>query len=145
MYKTEKEISAGGVLFRPDQQHFQVILINRKNGTVWCLPKGKIEKDETREETALREVEEETAHQGEIVSYLNDVRYWYIDKERNLRLNKTVYFFLIKDNGGDSKNHDPEAEKVEWFEIEEAIKIATYPGERQTLEKARELLLKANT
>ncbi len=140
MYRTEKEISAGGVVFKPVGSGHEVALISRKQGAVWCLPKGKIEPHEKKEETALREVREETGLIGEIVAYLDDIHYWYIDKARALRLNKTVYFFLLTYTGGNINEHDHEVDAVKWFPISTAIKQATYPSERQILEKAKSVL-----
>jgi len=136
-YKTEKERSSGGVIFKKENGQYKVILISRKNGTVWCLPKGKVEKNEKIEQTALREVKEETGLEGEIRHYLNDVHYWYIDKKRGLRLNKTVHFFLLEYKSGNIDMHDDEADAVEWFDLDTAIEKDTYETEQKTLKEAK--------
>ncbi|MBI4846680.1 MAG: NUDIX hydrolase [Candidatus Omnitrophica bacterium] len=142
MLKTEREVSAGGVVFEKIDDKYNVLLIGRKNNTVLCLPKGKIEKGESVQETALREVNEETGANAEIISHLNDVHYWYCDMKRQRRLNKTVHFFLMEFKGGDITKHDTEVDSVAWFDIEDAIAKVSYESEKHTLEKARDLFFK---
>ncbi len=142
MYKTEKEISSGGVVFKKENNESRIVLISRKNNTIFCLPKGKIEKNETKEGAAIREVKEETGLDGKIIDFLDEVHYWYIDKKRGLRLNKTVYLYLMECLGGDISLHDGEVDSVEWFDTDKALVQATYPSERGVLEKAKAILLK---
>ena len=52
--------SAGGVVFRKLGTRLQVILVGHSDRDIWGLPKGGPNKGETTEETALREVREET-------------------------------------------------------------------------------------
>ncbi|MFH2138562.1 MAG: NUDIX hydrolase [Candidatus Omnitrophota bacterium] len=140
MTKTQEEISAGGVVFQKTQEQIKLILICRDSGTVWCLPKGKVEKGEALEQTAIREVSEETGLSGKINSFLNKIQYSYYSKERNAKIEKTVHFFLIKCIGGQLSNADAKVEDVKWFDLEAALDRVNYPGERQTIEKAAVLL-----
>ncbi len=140
MYKTMPEISAGAVLYRETEREFQVIIYSRKNASQWCLPKGKIEKDETREEAAIREVKEETGLEGQIIEHLKDVYYSYADKRRKLHLNKTVHYFLMKYCQGDINTDDAGVEDVLWVDIDEAIEKVTFENEKQILRKALSVL-----
>jgi len=70
-------------------------------------------KDEKKEDTALREVEEETGVKGKIIRALSPVEYWYVF---NGDKSKTVYYFLMEFISGDITKHDSEMENVEWLE-----------------------------
>jgi len=133
--ETRRVVSAGGVIFRVVNDEFEVALISRRR--VWCLPKGLIEKGETAEETALREVREETGLEGEIVEKIGKINYNFF---RGKRYSKTVHFFLLKCVGGSIRNHDFEADKVEWFPTSRVLRILTYVNERKIFEKAEEIL-----
>ncbi|MEW6326548.1 MAG: NUDIX hydrolase [Thermodesulfobacteriota bacterium] len=142
--ETVKQISAGGVLFRESGGQIEIALIATRGGRVWGLPKGLAEAGENLARTAHREVEEETGLTGKIIKKIDSIHYWYSHKEgdRTTHYFKIVYFFLMKLTGGDTARHDHEVDEVRWFPIEEALKKATYPGERDIIRKARELLRK---
>ncbi|MCM8766093.1 MAG: NUDIX hydrolase [Candidatus Omnitrophica bacterium] len=140
--RIKKQHSAGGVIFRERDGRIEVALISRSNQTIWSLPKGKVEEGESVEETARREVKEETGLEGKLLQKLNSIHYFYSSKEEKALFSKTVDFFLFKYLKGDVKEHDWEVESVEWFNIDEAIKKLTYKSERETLEKAKEILYK---
>jgi len=129
------EISAGGVVVKDGSQ---VLLARREEH--WQLPKGLVEegKGEKIEETAIREVKEETGINARIIKPLGKVNYWYY--RDNKRIYKTVYFFLMEAISGDVNEHDHEMDEVRWFEIDEAINKIAYRNERDILEKAKKEL-----
>jgi 8-oxo-dGTP diphosphatase len=137
----KRQVSAGGVIFRKNDSLVEIALIAVKGGHVWCLPKGIIDKGESPEMTAVREVSEETGLQGRIIEKLGEINYWYYIKEEEARCRKTVHFFLIEYESGDTSQHDFEVDLVSWFPIDDALKKASYKGEREIIEKARERLL----
>jgi len=110
----------------------------RKGDLAWGLPKGLVEKGEAPEETALREVQEETGLVAEIVEPLGDISYWYVWDEKRIR--KKVTFFLMEAVGGDVSVHDHEMEDVRWFSLQEAGRRASYPSERDVLRRAADAL-----
>jgi len=140
--RTLRQISAGGIVYRWVGAHPEVILIARDGGRVWCLPKGLVEKGESLRQTALREVQEETGVRGEIVGKIGRVNYWYVGREgeESVRIFKTVHFYLMRYLEGDAQQHDWEVEDARWFSVEEAIRRATYSGEREMLEKAARMI-----
>lgn len=131
-----KEISAGGVVYKKNESGFQIALISVRNGQAWCLPKGVVNKGETAEEAAAREVREETGLTGIIIDKLGDSNYWYYIKEGNIKCRKTVHFYLMEYVSGDTADHDSEVDVAEWFLIETALKKLTYKGDRAVVEKA---------
>ena len=135
--RTVKEISSGGVVFRSRQGALEVALIRARRR--WRLPKGQVEEGERLEETALREVREETGLEGTVVEKLGDITYWYTNKTHDgetIRIFKRVYFYLVRYLRGDIACHDDEVEDVRWWPIEQARKRLFYPTERKMLRQA---------
>lgn len=135
------QVSSGGVIFRRYDGSIEVAMVAVKGGNVWCLPKGLIDKGEVPEKTAIREVAEETGLKGRIIEKLGEITYWYYIKEENIKCRKTVHFFLMEYEGGDVSNHDWEVDDASWFLIDEALKKASYRGEKEIIEKARGKLI----
>ncbi len=143
--KTRSEHSAGGVVVRRRDGAVDVALAarrTRKGDLAWGLPKGLVEKGEAPEETAVREVQEETGLVAEIVEPLGDISYWYVWDEERIR--KKVTFFLMEAVGGDVSVHDHEMEDVRWFPLQEAGRRASYPSERDVLRRAADALARTD-
>ena len=139
-----REFSAGGVLVRRLQGRWMVAAIRPagKPPGIWALPKGRIDQGERGEETALREIAEETGAHGRSLGKLGDVRYWFNwDGER---IFKVVSFFLVRYAGGRlgdvPAEHRHEVAEVRWLPLEEAPKLLAYGGERDMARKALERL-----
>ena len=135
------QVSSGGIIFRKNNDMIEIALVSVKDGKVWCLPKGIVDKGESPEETAVREVSEETGLKGRIIEKIGETKYWYYIKEGNMKCRKTVHFFLMAYEGGDVANHDWEVDSASWFQIDEAIKKANYKNEKGLLEKAKKILM----
>ena len=105
---------------------------------VWALPKGLIDSGERPEETALREVTEETGVTAKLVTKLGDVRYVYTWSGE--RIFKVVSFYLLHYSRGRlgdiAPEHRVEVEEARWMPLEEAPKLLAYGGEREMAEKA---------
>ena len=135
------EFSAGGIVYKKEGNKLLILVSQHSQHHGWVFPKGLIGdkiKNEGKEETALREVEEETGVRGKIVKPLKEVQYWYVfDKEK---IKKTVYYFLMEYVSGDIKNHDFEMENVEWIEPEKVEDRLTYKSDKQVWEEAKKFL-----
>ena len=64
---------------------------------MWSLPKGHIEPGETAEQTAVREVAEETGIVGDVLTTLGTIHYWFTAE--NYRVHKTVHHYLLQFRG----------------------------------------------
>ena len=128
----KREFSAGGVVFK----NGNVLLIKNPSG-IWTFPKGNIEPGEKPEETAVREVYEETGVKGEIVDYIGEIHYWYTLKGE--RIFKTVKYYLMKYKEGEPKP-SWEVKDAKFFPIEEAKKLLKYKGDKEIFKKALEKL-----
>ena len=145
-----REVSAGGLVYR--RRHdggLEFVLIRPKGADTWALPKGHIEKGESAEGAAVREVREETGLEVGHIEPLGEVSYvfsWRDQPEASLvRIFKRVRFFTMEFAGGDSNSHDGEIEEVAWYGAEEACQRASYKDERGLIGKAISLLSRRQT
>jgi 8-oxo-dGTP pyrophosphatase MutT (NUDIX family) len=157
----ESLVSAGGVVYRQENGLIEVVLCGlvmpsaggrawtQRRTMVsgapgerirWSLAKGTPDPGETLEETALREVREETGLEVEINSPLGSIEYWFSDHEADVRYHKTVHFYLMETVGGDMGLHDPEFDVVQWFSLDEAFTTISYPNEAGILSRALEAI-----
>ena len=135
-----REFSAGGVLVRRLNGEWVMAAIRPggKEPGVWALPKGIISDGEKPDETALREVAEETGVEGRLIGKLGDIRYVYTwDGERVF---KVVSFYLLRYSRGRLGDLAPETAhevaEARWLPLEEAPRLLAYKGEREMAEKA---------
>jgi 8-oxo-dGTP pyrophosphatase MutT (NUDIX family) len=139
----EREFSAGGVLVKliRGRPMLAAIRPRGKPEGLWALPKGKIDPGERPEETAVREVREETGVEGALVEKLGDVRYTYT-RRGGTRVFKVVSFYLLRAGSGRIDEIDEqmrvEVDEARWLPLEEATRLLAYGGERQMAAKARD-------
>jgi 8-oxo-dGTP pyrophosphatase MutT (NUDIX family) len=138
---TQREVSAGGVVYRRGGDDIEVVLASRRTrrgDLAWGLAKGGIEPGESREDAAVREGREETGLDATSEADLGDTNYIYVWED--VRIRKRVHFFLMRHVGGDVDDRDDEMEEISWFPLERALQRAAYRGEREVLGRAAELL-----
>ncbi len=110
----------------------------RETSGTWTLPKGTPEAGETTEETALREVAEETGLTVRILAPFDSIAYTFV--QHGTRIHKTVHYFLMAPTGGDLARHDHEFDEVRWIPLAEAPGILTFETERALIARAAEHL-----
>ena len=133
--------SAGGIVIRHLEGRPQLVVGMRRrdrDGLTWTLPKGTPKSGETLEETALREVAEETGLAVEITGQLGSIEYWFV--QRGTRIHKTVHYFTMVPRGGDLSRHDREFEQVRWLDLAEVASTLTFETERDLVARAAALL-----
>ena len=112
--------------------------IDRRGRMLWSLPKGHIELGETAEQTAIREVAEETGIQGDVLAALGSIDYWFVTEGR--RVHKTVHHYLLRFCGGELSDTDLEVTEVAWVPLHELASRLAYADERRLAEVAGELI-----
>jgi 8-oxo-dGTP pyrophosphatase MutT (NUDIX family) len=133
----EHAFSAGGVVLRHSRNGPELVLGRRRHDgrrPIWSLPKGTPDGDETPEQTALREVTEETGLTVRILDTIGDIHYRFVRDGR--RIDKTVHYYLMEATGGDLADHDREFEDVRWVEVAEAEELMRFPTERDIVARA---------
>ena len=137
----EREFSAGAVVVRRLRGRWWLAAIRpggKPEGT-WALPKGNLGNGESPEDTALREVTEETGLEGVSQGKLGDVRYVYTRRGGN-RIFKVVSFYLVRYRRGridDVPVHfRHEVAEARWLPLDEAPRLLAYGGEREMAKNA---------
>lgn len=127
-----REYSAGGLVF-DELGRVAIIARHSRSGHLeWCLPKGHIEKGETPQETAVREVHEETGILGEVVDSIATIDYWFTGT--NQRVHKLVHHYALRRISGEltvTGDPDHEAEDAIWVKFEDLDNVLSYPNERK--------------
>ena len=118
----------------------EVVLVGFVRDSTWTLPKGTPAVGETVEETALREVREETGIEARIVDDLGSIQYSFA--RRGVRFNKEVRHFLMEAMGGDVTLHDAEYDEARWFAFADALTQLTYVNEVEVVRRAAPLIEK---
>jgi 8-oxo-dGTP pyrophosphatase MutT (NUDIX family) len=123
-------------------EHAHEVVLAGRDGT-WVLPKGTPDGDERIEETAVREVREETGLDVRIVGPLGTIEYWFAlpragapGRGASRRVHKVVHFFLMEPLGGALDRHDHEYDEVRWVPVEEARRMLTFDTYREILDRA---------
>src|SRR5437763_16199557 len=153
-----REIAAGGVVVRKGPGGWEVAGIEpqregdltaksdkKRQKQVLALPKGIVDPDEKPEETAMRELREETGVQGTKLAKLSDIKYVYVrswgDKQRVFKI---VSFYLARYESGEIDEIKPEmrieVKRAMWVPLDEAESKLAYRGERDMVRRAQEYL-----
>jgi 8-oxo-dGTP pyrophosphatase MutT (NUDIX family) len=156
-----REFSAGGVVLRKMRDQWFVAVIEphmerprktakkstraRKSSApaIWALPKGAIDEGEKPEQTALREVNEETGLTADVIDKLVDIKYVYVRSWGDqARVFKIVSFYLLLYRSGRLGNISPEmrveVQKTFWVPLDKAPTVLSYKGEREVAARALE-------
>ncbi|MBM7416673.1 8-oxo-dGTP pyrophosphatase MutT (NUDIX family) [Rhodococcus sp. PvP016] len=142
--RTVRETSAGGLvvdgLDGPRDALCAALIgrTDRRGRLLWSLPKGHIEQGETPEQTAEREVAEETGITGSVLAPLGSIDYWFVTEGR--RVHKTVHHYLLRSLGGELSDEDVEVTEVAWVPLSELHSRLAYADERKLAERAGEMI-----
>ena len=129
--------SAGGIVIDVGDGTPRLVVGKRRrerDGVTWTLPKGTPNPGETTEETALREVREETGLEVRIIRPFDSIGYAFV--QGRTRIAKTVHYFLMVPTGGGLELHDHEFDEVRWIGFDEAATLLTFETERALVARA---------
>ena len=129
--------SAGGVIYRISGATVEVALIATGSGGRWGLPKGHVQRGETAEAAAEREVAEETGLSGKVQRHLATIEYWF--RAGPTRIHKYVDMFLLRYENGELAPQIAEVDDAQWFTLERALGLASFEREREVLTQVFEL------
>ena len=167
-----REISSGGVVLRRGENGFEIAVIEPQKELaanespliaagrspevappakakaakpVYALPKGLVDPGEKPDQTAVREVLEETGVTAKVIGKLADTKYVYVRKwSDQQRVFKIVSFYLLMYESGEIDNIVPEmrieVKRAFWMPIAEAVKKLSYSTEKGVVKKAQEQL-----
>jgi ADP-ribose pyrophosphatase YjhB (NUDIX family) len=130
------------VIYRVVETQVEVALIATDRGGRWGLPKGHVNRGETAEAAALREVAEETGLEGEIIQHLATIEYWF--RAGASRVHKYVDLFLIRYASGDVRPQETEVDDARWFPLDEALSRVSFERERDVLNQVFEIMRDAD-
>lgn len=133
-----QEKSCGAVIVTKDTENPKVVLIKHHNGGHWAFPKGHIEDNETEEETALREIMEETHLSVELDTQFRHVVHYspYTGAE------KEVVYFIAYANEQTILKQDEEVSASTWLSFSDALAQITYENDKKILQSAMDYLTK---
>lgn len=125
----KKEKSCGCIIFNEKRE----ILLLHQNAGHWGLPKGHVEQGETEEQTAIREVKEET----NIDVVINTEYRYSIVYNPKEDVEKEVVYFVAKNTSNDINPQLEEVQEVKWLDIDNAINTISYDNSRELLKKVK--------
>ncbi len=131
------ESSCGAVVFRNDATEKKFLLIRNKRSAHWGFPKGHIEPGENNEQTAIREVLEETGINIRVLPNFKKCSEYTIQG----RIEKSVSIFLAETDDVEYTIQQEEIEECGWFSYYDALKTLNYDNDKRILEQAKQYLL----
>jgi 8-oxo-dGTP pyrophosphatase MutT (NUDIX family) len=149
-----REISAGGVVVRRSGESWEMAVIEPQTEApaarpakktarkvILALPKGLVDPGEKADQTALREVHEETGLTATLISKLADIKYVYVrswgDQQRVFKI---VSFYLLRYQSGEiddvARDMRVEVKRAQWIPLEDGPRKLAYRGERDVVRRA---------
>ena len=130
----QHEKSCGAIVYRKFHGNIELLLIKNQNGGHWSFPKGHVEEGETEEQTAIREIMQETGIEVMLDTSFRRVITYAPKKE----ITKDVIYFLAKAVTYDYTPQEEEIAQIKWVEINHAASILSYDNDRQLVVQAKD-------
>lgn len=132
-------IGVGAVIYRYNQRGRLLVLLIKKRGGYWTLPKGKLMPEEPELDGLTREVSEETGLLGEIGDHAHTVSYTITKRGKSVR--KQVTYYLVRPTGGElSPGRGEDIVKADWFTVTQALRRIERRRVRRVLMRAVPLI-----
>jgi 8-oxo-dGTP pyrophosphatase MutT (NUDIX family) len=137
--KTEREVSAGGIVFRRDPDGSARFLLIKDSYRHWGFPKGHLEDGESPVVAALRETREETGLEQLVVQGPIRIIDWHF-RFRGRYIHKFCHFFLFESPDGECMPQLAEGiTAVRWETLERALEVLSYDNARGVLRRGAEM------
>lgn len=134
----KQERSCGAVVYGQQDETILYLLIKHVNGGHWSFPKGHVELNETDEETALREIQEETSLTVELDTSFKAVNHYQPSQDSI----KDVIYFIGYASDLSTTAQTEEVTTMRWLPFHQALDLLTYENDRDILTQAQQHLLK---
>lgn len=139
------EKSCGAIVFRKNSQ-IKYLLLYRKGDKnfkeLWDFPRGNVEQGESEEETAIREIKEETGITD--LKFYNFKTFFQFFYKFQGELVKKKVIYLLAETQQQKVTLSSEHQGYKWVTFEEALKLLTHKNSKESLEKAHQFLSKIN-
>lgn len=133
------EKSCGAIIIhKSSENNYKVLLVKNHNGRYWSFPKGHVEKGETEQQTAIREIKEETGLDVEIIDSFREVS----DYCPFGRIKKRVVFFMAQTFSTDVTVQKEEIDSYIWVDLNDVHNKCTYDNDLRVIKKARQNISK---
>jgi 8-oxo-dGTP pyrophosphatase MutT (NUDIX family) len=123
--------ACGGVIHKKKGDDHYILLIRKRNSTIWSLPKGHKKNNESDQDTALREVKEETGFTCLLEGKIGEINFQYHKKGQDYR-ERVVYYAMAPDQKTNIIDTN-EIDEIRWFSLYDADKQLYYQNERDIL------------
>lgn len=135
-----RHFSCGGVVYRFQKGKLEFLMVQNKSGR-WTFPEGTIELKESREQTALREVQEETGLENlKIDKSIGKSRYFFVarghQRHGNGLVHKTVWWYLMKGQG-QPRHQRAELADAKWVDADLAAQLKSYRNSTNLIKRAK--------
>ncbi len=133
--ETRPATSCGGIIL--DEAH-RLLLLRRADEGIWCLPKGTMETGETAEQTAIREIQEETGLQVRLLRPAGTIEFTYYWPPHDVNYARTVVYFLAEPAGGEIRLEEG-FDAFRWVSEAQALRLLHWADTRGVVRRAFEL------
>lgn len=131
------EKSCGAIVYRKYHGNTEILLIKHINSGHWSFPKGHVEEGETEEETAKREIMEETGIDVNLDTTFREIVTYSPKKDTQ----KNVVYFIGKAKNTDYRPQEDEIAEIKWVEIGLAGKVLAYENDKSIVNKAKKFII----
>ena len=138
----EFQFSAGFVIFRGNNNQREYLLLHYPHGH-WDLPKGKMEKGESKQQTAIRELKEETGLDPHVTNDFEEQLTYFFRQDGQL-IKKTVYFFIARVSADATVALSHEHIGYEWLPFDEALARLSFDNAKDIMKKVENFLTQNN-
>lgn len=135
-YQIFQEVSAGGVVFRKTDRGIEYVIIERAAIGDRTLPKGHQEPNESLQDTAKREVLEETGFRANPIVYIGKFAYSVKNEEKKKFVIRLVHWFLMEYEGGEVIQANEEVKKAIWVPLSYDISQMSHENDQRIIRHA---------